>query len=231
MKDECLICKAPLVYSGRDEIMTCCLCGKTEAGKTKCAEGHYVCDECHTQGVDAILAVCLESGSKNPAEIFNALIKMPFCHTHGPEHRVLVGASLLTAYKNASGDIDPEGSLKEMIARGKQIPGGVCGFWGACGAGISAGIFIAIVTGSTPLTEKPWGFANGMTARALEKISAVGGPRCCKRGAFLAIEAAVDFVEEKLGIRMERTQTRCGTYPENNQCIALRCPFFPADKR
>lgn len=27
---------------------------------------------------------------------------------------------------------------------------GACGFWGACGAGISAGMFVSIVTGSTP---------------------------------------------------------------------------------
>ena len=64
-----------------------------------------------------------------------------FCHMHGPEHHVMVGAALLTAYKNAGGNIELKDALIEMMHRGKAVPGGACGFWGACGAGISAGMF------------------------------------------------------------------------------------------
>lgn len=76
---------------------------------------------------------------------------------HGPEHHVMVGSALLTAYKNAGGEIDLVKALSEMQARGKKVPGGACGFWGACGAGVSAGMFVSIVTGSTPLTNEAWG--------------------------------------------------------------------------
>ena len=31
--------------------------------------------------------------------------------------------------------------IPQSLNRGKAVPGGVCGFWGACGAGISAGMF------------------------------------------------------------------------------------------
>lgn len=78
-------------------------------------------------------------------------MSMPFCHMHGPEHHIMVGMALLTAYKNSGGDIDLKKSLIEMNNRGRSVPGGACGFWGACGAGISAGMFVSIVTGSTPL--------------------------------------------------------------------------------
>ena len=57
---------------------------------------------------------------------------------HGPEHHIMVGAALLTAYKNAGGEIDLQQALVEMMSRGRSVPGGACGFWGACGAGISA---------------------------------------------------------------------------------------------
>ena len=63
----------------------------------------------------------------------------------------MVGAALLTAYQNAGGKVDLEKSLLEVQRRGKGVPGGACGFWGACGAGISSGIFISIITASTPL--------------------------------------------------------------------------------
>ena len=44
-----------------------------------------------------------------------------------------------------------------MMNRGKAVPGGACGFWGACGAGISTGMFISIISGATPLKNEPWG--------------------------------------------------------------------------
>ncbi len=225
MKDECLICGAPLKYLKNDWEMECVLCHKKEQSKTACEKGHYVCNDCHTRGMDAIVGVCLAETSKNPVEIMGKLMNLPFCHMHGPEHHVMVGAALLTAYKNAGGKIDLAEALSEMQARGKKVPGGVCGFWGACGAGISAGIFVAIVTGSTPLAGEAWGLSNQMTSAALGSIGKIGGPRCCKRDSYLAITEAVKFAREHLGVEMESGRIRCTHASQNNQCIGGRCPF------
>ena len=223
--EECLICKAPLEYLVQDEEMECAICHKKERSKTRCINGHYVCSDCHTQGMDSIFGLCLSETSTDPVAIIRRMMALPFWHMHGPEHHVMVGAALLTAYKNAGGSLDLEKALREMYSRGKAVPGGACGFWGACGAGISAGQFLAIVTESTPLAQEPWGLSNQMTAHALERIGKVGGPRCCKRDSFLAILAAVDFVREHLGVEMERTVPVCSYSSRNNQCIGKRCPF------
>ena len=195
MKDECLICGAPLRYMETETEMECVLCHKKENSKTACERGHYICSECHTQGMDSVIAVCLSETSVNPVEILQKIMGLPFCHMHGPEHHVMVGAALLTAYHNAGGKIDLAKALSEMQARGKQIPGGACGFWGACGAGISAGIFMSISTGATPLESEAWGLSNKMTALALSAIGEVGGPRCCKRDSYLSIMEAVKFTK------------------------------------
>ena len=226
MKDECLICGAPLEYLENDVLMECAVCHKKENSKTACVNGHYVCNDCHTQGLDSIIAVCLRERSKNPIEIIQKMMDLPFCHMHGPEHHVMVGAALLTAYKNAGGDIDLEKALSEMQARGRQVPGGACGFWGACGAGISAGIFVSIATGATPLANKDWGLSNKMTSAALGAIGEVGGPRCCKRDSYLSIMEAVAFAREHLGVAMEMGEIRCVHSHQNNQCIGKRCPFY-----
>jgi len=197
--------------------------------RTRCVKGHFVCDECHTAGIDSIIHVCLNETSKNPIEIMENLMNQPFCHMHGPEHHVMVGAALLTAYKNAGGSLDLQKALMEMVSRGREVPGGVCGFWGACGAGISCGIFISIVTGSTPLGKEPWGLSNLMTSAALGKIGAVGGPRCCKRDSYLAILTAVEFVKEHLQVEMETAPVVCSRSANNNQCIGKRCPFSRAN--
>jgi len=229
MNEECLICKSPLEYLTQDEEMECAICHKKEMSKARCVEGHYVCTDCHTEGMDSIFGLCLSETSTDPIEIICRMMDMPFCHMHGPEHHVMVGASLLTAYQNAGGEIDLKNALREMYRRGKEVPGGVCGFWGACGAGISAGQFVAIATGSTPLAVEPWGLSNQMTAKALNCIGQVGGPRCCKRDSWLSILAAIDFAREHLGIEMKRTVPICNYSRKNNQCIGKRCPFSEAN--
>ncbi|MBE6038931.1 MAG: SAM-dependent methyltransferase [Anaerofustis stercorihominis] len=171
------------------------------------------------------MAICKSSTSKAPNEIMQQLMKVSSCPMHGPVHHVLVGSALITAYKNAGGDIDLESALEEMIARGSKVPGGVCGNWGSCGAAISSGMFMSIITGATPTTNESWGLSNLMTSGSLANIGAIGGPRCCKRNATLAINSAIDFVAEHLGVHMEKTEIHCEFTGKNSQCIGERCPF------
>ena len=210
--------------------MECEICHKRENSKTRCVGGHYVCNDCHTRGLDSIVGLCLEESSADPIAILEKMMDLPFCHMHGPEHHVMVGAALLTAYRNAGGEIDLPGALKEMMNRGKSVPGGACGFWGACGAGISSGMFVSIISKSTPLTDEPFSLSHRMTAGSLTKIADVGGPRCCKRDSFLSVLTAIDFVKEHFGIGMEKRDVICRYSARNNQCIGSRCPFSGAGR-
>lgn len=231
MNEECLICASPLEYLPEAQMMECAICHKVKKSNTRCIKGHYVCDECHSAGMDKVIGICLKSKSKNPFEIVVGMMDESFCHMHGPEHHVMVGASLLTAYKNAGGDIDLEKALYEMYSRGSEVPGGICGLWGSCGAAVSTGIFMSIALGASPLTNESFGLANKMTAKSLSAIGEVGGPRCCKRNSYLSIMAAVDFVKENLGIEMEKIKPVCRHFMNNNQCIGSRCPFSPVNNR
>ena len=223
--EECIICNAPLEYLETDIDMECSICHKNEKSKTRCIKGHYVCNDCHKKGLDNVIAIALKEKSKNPIEILNKMMNMDFCHMHGPEHHVLVGIALLTAYKNADVEIDFDNALYEMFSRGNQVPGGTCGFWGACGAAISSGIFISIITKANPLTNEEFSLSNEMTSRALHRIAEVGGPRCCKRDSYLSILAAIDFLKEKLNIELDTEDIKCQFSKKNNQCIGGRCPF------
>ena len=231
MNEECLICKAPLEYLETDKEMECELCHKKQRSKTRCINGHFVCDQCHTSGMDEIMAICLNSKSKNPIEIMEKMMAIDACHMHGPEHHTMVGAALLTAYKNAGGDLDLKKAICEMQKRGQEVPGGVCGFWGACGAGISTGIYLAIALKSTPLSKEAWGLSNQMTSRALDAIGRNGGPRCCKRDSYLAITKAVEFTRENLGVNMQLGKIACSHSHMNNQCLKEACPFHKKLKK
>jgi hypothetical protein len=179
--------------------------------------------------MDSIIGLCIGESSSNPIEIINKMMALPFCHMHGPEHHVMVGCALLTAYKNAGGQIELQAALTEMMNRGKSVPGGACGFWGACGAGISSGMFISIISKSTPLAQEPFALSHKMTAKSLGEIGAIGGPRCCKRDSYISILSAIDFVKENFGIEMEKPEIVCNYSSKNNQCIGKRCPFSKAN--
>ena len=96
MKDECLICGAPLEYLETDVQMQCEICRKKELAKTRCVNGHYVCSDCHMQGLDSIVELCLRETACDPIAIVERMMALPSCHMHGPEHHVMVGAALLT---------------------------------------------------------------------------------------------------------------------------------------
>ena len=182
--------------------------------------------------VDPVAALCLADTSRNPIEILEKLMSQPDCPMHGPTHHVLVGAALLTAYNNSlpdSSKLDLKEALAEMRERGEQVPGGACGYMGACGASISTGIFLSIVTRNTPFSTDTWRLCNLCTARALEQVAENGGPRCCKRDSYLSILTTIDFVKENLGVEMVKPEVHCTRSQINEQCIGKKCPFSPQE--
>lgn len=229
-KANCLVCGEALVYSAEARAVRCVLCGKEETGHSACTEGHYVCDTCHRMtGVERVLAVCMENTSRNPVELAQEIMRDRAFYPNGPEHHTLVGAVLLVAYKNAGGEVDLPSALHELRRRSLQVPGGTCGLWGCCGAAASAGQFYSIVSGSTPMTRDSWAQTARLVSRITGRLADVGGPRCCKRTGFIAIEEAVAYTAEILGVHMELPDRIVCTFMKGNaECLRRECPFFPA---
>ena len=231
--ENCMICGEQLIYFESAQKLNCYICGKEFDSNNTCEDGHFVCDACHSeQGLLSIAKQALSNDSKNPIEIAIEMMQDSSINMHGPEHHYLVSASLLVAYKNAGGDIDFENSLQKTLERAKNVPGGICGMWGSCGAGIASGIFISVITGATPVSEKEWSLANEMTSKSLDIISKNGGPRCCKRNSFLAISKATAFVKDIFDITLEMPEkVICDFYPRNIQCRKADCLYYPTVKK
>ncbi len=179
-----------------------------------------------------IIEECLTLNSKNPIDIFNTITSRDYIRIHGPEHHILDGAALLTAYYNAGGDIELQAALEELMRRGLAMPGATCGMWGVCGAVSSMGASLSIIDGTGPLTaDKTWGKNMEFTSKALSKLAVVGGPRCCKRDAFLSFREAVKFVNENYDVTLEYDDITCNYSNKNQQCITDRCPFYKSSKK
>lgn len=226
-KASCLVCGEPLIYFEEAREVECVICHKKEWGHSFCERGHYVCDDCHrSKGVEYIMELCRSTESRNPIRIAMEAMNHRAIYPNGPEHHTLVGAVLLAAYRNAGGNIDLGRSLDELRGRSLNVPGGTCGFWGCCGAAISAGMYMSIVTGSTPMTVEPWAQTTRLTSRILSRLADIGGPRCCKRTSFAAIEMSVVYTSELLKIDMELPDRIICTFSSRNgECLGKHCPY------
>ncbi|HZW83681.1 MAG TPA: DUF5714 domain-containing protein, partial [Candidatus Deferrimicrobium sp.] len=134
--EDCMVCGLELKHLNQAIQSRCIYCGNNEASYFICPEGHFVCNTCHAN--EAMLNLsryCLTSKSTNPLEMLEELMQHSSVAMHGPEHHAIIPAVLVTAYRNLTGKLSEEAIL-EAIRRGSKIPGGYCGIYGACGAGV-----------------------------------------------------------------------------------------------
>jgi hypothetical protein len=225
-KDNCGVCGKPLIYGTEEVKRKCAFCGKESGTLICCPEGHYVCDACHSRGALDVLRDVLKSTTlTDPAAILEKVMSHPSVPMHGPEHHAMVPAIIVTAVKNTGYPV-PEGAVEKALERGSKVPGGWCGFYGACGAAIGVGTAVSVLTGATPLTGKTRSLANEATAFALGKM-VDGGPRCCKRASRKALEAAVEFLDSRMGIKLSQAgRIKCQYVGRNRECIREACAYY-----
>jgi len=146
---------------------------------------------------------------------------------HGVWHHVLVGELLLVALRNAGCPISEE-LIDEVIDRGRQIPGGSCGFLGTCGALAGAASAYAILLGSTPVATDARERLLVFHARLQTRLAEIGGSRCCKKSSYVALELARDaFAAIGFELSEEHFTGRCSYCADNDTCDGEECPYWP----
>ncbi len=236
-KSGCLVCGADLRYLEAPLELACAVCGSIHHADASCEAGHYVCDACHTGTADDwIEKRCATTGEADPMQLAIELMRSPLVKMHGPEHHFLVPAVLIASWHNVGGAASiaaaasdgKAAQVRKARRRAEMVPGGFCGSHGVCGAAVGCGIFVSVITGSTPLSEQEWRLSNEATAEALQVIAEQGGPRCCKRDSFLAILTMRDFVRERFGVFLPVAEpVLCEFLALNKECLGEACPFCP----
>lgn len=230
--DICEICGKKLVSKVQDaDKKKCYYCGQEYEAHVFCPEGHFICDSCHSKSaLEVIEEYCAKTELKDPFQIAENIMHHPKFKMYGPEHHVLVPAVILTALKN-NGCLNPNQEsvnfkdIKEAITRSSKIPGGWCGFYGSCGAGIGSGVSISVFSKATPSTHKTRSSANRATSNSLKKISD-NLEHCCKRSVRLAIESALEVLKEDFGINLDYKHGHCSFSKKNEKCSGKDCPIF-----
>lgn len=182
---------------------------------------------------DDIKRICVEAFEEEAPTPSVALLRRVWDETdiqmHCPEHHFLVPASLLCVYRKMKNDSKEKfvDDLDVVLERSQQITGGFCGWFGACGAAVGAGIFLSVFTDTNPHSKEMWGKVNGITSECLRDIAEIGGPRCCKRVSFTSVRTASNFMKAHFGLDSnEPEEVHCTYYDNNPDCITERCPYY-----
>jgi hypothetical protein len=226
VKNNCMICNEELVYADLKE-HTCSICKNNFSSQVTCKNGHYVCDKCHINDPVEYLEQYIQlSNKKDPIDMLSEVMNHNSFKMHGPEHHYLIPAIFLTAIKN-SGYETPDNYWQLVLSRCSQLPGGTCGYWGACSCAIGTGVTISILTNSNPLNKTNYGKLHLTSADAINEIGLVGGPRCCKRNTLISAFSLLKNLSTNFNITLDHTKFICSFLNNNKECIGNKCEFFP----
>jgi hypothetical protein len=229
--DICEICQQDLLYLDKPKEYKCFFCGNIKLTNIICPNYHYICDACHSKdAIEIILDFCKKTDLINPFEIADEIMKHPNFKVYGPEHHVLVPAAILTSLKNLeikkpNGTVVSYGDILTAVQRAKKLPGGWCGFYGNCGAGVGSGIAISVFTSANPSTDKTRSLAIKTTSRSLSKI-ADNIEHCCKRSVRLSIIEALEILNENFNLNLHFQPKNCVFSDINDKCEKDLCPIF-----
>jgi hypothetical protein len=226
-RNGCLICGADLKYFDDYQTQTCYYCKGTFQSNVSCLNNHFVCDDCHARsGIELIETYCNHSESINPIEMAIEIMHNEKIKMHGNEHHFLVPAVLISAYCNKNHDLRKSTKISIARKRAEKILGGFCGTHGNCGAGVGTGIFISVITNSTPLSKEEWSLSNLITGKSLISIANHGGPRCCKRDVYLALSESIEFLQENFNVTLTSSKVICEFSENNKECLKSSCTFY-----
>ncbi|MFB3883462.1 MAG: DUF5714 domain-containing protein [Armatimonadota bacterium] len=227
---DCMVCGAALVYLDGEAEFRCHYCGQVKAANARCAQGHYVCDVCHTgDHTEFIKGYCRNATATDPVAVFAEMRRSHLFPLHGPEHHALVPAAFLTAYRNAFGE-PPQARIEAAIERGAGLPGGTCAYWGGCAAALGIGIAYATILRATPLSHEPRGVVQTVVSRILAEMGKYGRPRCCRRESLLALKLGCELSSSYLPHALEHGAIpACDQMTLNRECMGEGCALRASD--
>ena len=223
----CMVCGAPLVYLKNNDIKACSYCSEAMPVNAVCENGHFVCDACH--GVDALSFAESFLTATQAIDLIGALNTIrshPSFKLHGPEHHFAIAGVIPAVYKNLGGKISNK-EILTAIERGKQLPGGVCGFWGGCGAALGAGIGFGVILDSNPFKPGKRQIVQRIISEITGELSKVKAARCCQRECWISLIKASEISEKYLDIKLlANDSVICTQMDQNKECVKAGCPFY-----
>lgn len=224
MKFVCHICNQTLFES--DEMAVCSFCGAEEDAVWICSQKHFICQKCRmAEAAELIEKYCNYTPETNPFVIADLIMHHPGIASYGIQHHWVVAPSALAALRNLGYIQFDANKMKALINRMDDLPFGVCGNRGDCGASLGAGIAMSAITELGFHTDKERSLMLETTARALLKLSAMPGVRCCKQSVYCALESVNEILHNYMGFGWTNVKPVCTFSSVLKDCKTTDCPY------
>ncbi|NDY72446.1 DUF5714 domain-containing protein [Desulfobacter hydrogenophilus] len=224
---DCMLCGKPLVYLKEDRLEVCVFCKNEYLANAVCEDGHFVCDHCHGEDmVDVVKHICAHTDATDMIDLMNQLRSHQSFPLHGPEHHFAVPGVITAVYRNLGGDITDK-DITTAIDRGCSVPGGVCAFWGTCGAAVGAGIAFGVILKSTPLVPGARQIVQKVSEAIIHDLNQASAARCCQREVWTTFKAVARLSKIHLPLTLKaQGDVQCRQQGKNRECIREECPYF-----
>jgi hypothetical protein len=225
-----LICGGSLEYLEIGKEFTCIRCGMKENGYVNCANGHYICDNCHGKDAfDIILNKSLSSKSTNPLIIAEEILEISNIPMLGCEHALITAGAFLGAIKN-HGKIDiSDKQIEEAFNRTKkQAIAAYCGLTGICGIAPAIGSCFSIILGAACPKDKETSTTMHVVSKVIEAIANEAGPCCCKNFMRKTLTLSCELAKEHLDIDLPHNLDICCNDSERHPhgCRKTKCSYY-----
>ena len=223
----CMVCGAPIDYQALFRRQRCCYCGCRFEAAECCEQGHYACDQCHSEdALQVIETICLHSTETDMLQLFHQLRQHPAIPVHGPQYHSLVPAVILACYRNSGGTLGTS-LLQAGLSRGAQVIGGSCAYNGVCGAAVGVGIAFSLILEANPVKAEQRQVVQRVVQQVLKELAAFNAARCCNRDCVVALQKAADLSRQLLPLPLRAQQWYpCDQQQLNAECLGAQCPLF-----
>lgn len=228
-----MVCSEPLKYHDKVQDVTCSYCGQSQSGHITCPSNHFVCETCHNHDAMQIIEkVVLTSKEIDPIKIAELAMSFPGLPMLGCQHAYIAGGALMAAIKNNGSKSISNDDIKEVFSRTQQqAHGGYCGLTGVCGITPAIGACVSVLTGSQCGKDEEQHLTMELTSRVSQIITDLTGPSCCKAYVWASLAAAVQFLQEKLGVDLHSNSPADCRYSDKHPhgCRLDKCSYYPKD--
>ena len=225
-----MICGGKLEYLEIGKEFTCIKCNKKEVGYVYCAEGHYVCDDCHGETqFEEVLKLALTAKSTNPLVNAEIMLKRGALPMLGCEHAWVAAGALLSAIRNTGTVEVTEEQIREALTRTRrQAIGAYCGLTGVCGIAPAIGAAFSVLLGAACPKDRETAATMGVVGKTIIAIANETGPCCCKNFLRTSLSLACKLAEEYLDVKLDddRKITCMDHHRHPHGCREVKCNYY-----
>lgn len=172
-----------------------------------------------------IIKMCMESKEQNPLILLTDITEKSGCSCSDNAFHFLSGLCLVTSVYNADSVFNLKQAITEFEKKVNVIPEKSCEMWGVCGCITSLTAAILILSEYYGYDSQKESISAEFASLALKEV-AQHNSKCCRQKAFIAMNTAILFLKEKLGISLSQSFLRCVFSLDEKCCTKGECLFY-----